>query len=42
MVVVSIALAEKVMVTALFLLISSGEPGRCFIDFLFPDKELKN
>jgi hypothetical protein len=30
-VVVSIALVEKVKVTALFLLISSRGPGRCFM-----------
>jgi hypothetical protein len=41
-VVVSIALVEKVKVTVLFLLISSRRLGRCFIGFFFPNKELKN
>jgi hypothetical protein len=41
-VVVSIALVEKVKVTTLFLLISSRGQGRCFIGFFFPNKELKN
>jgi hypothetical protein len=41
-VVVSIALVEKVKVTALFLLISSQRLGWCFIGFFFPNKELKN
>jgi hypothetical protein len=41
-VVVSIALVEKVKVTTLFLLISSQGLRSCFISFFFPNKELKN